>query len=158
MEYVVDAFHAGGLSEVAIDTFTVSSPVDHGFTLTVHDSVETEIPVYQFWPNLVRLNSFPEGIRGPLHYGRRGGFQAFNGNEIDGSIVLVDFDGRDQYLNARMLGAQAVLFLRQWPRRGDQQPGPAQDPGRARRRPLASGYPIPMRRRYCWPPSPVASR
>ena len=65
MEYVVDAFHAGGLTEVAVDTFTVSSPVDHGFTLTVHDSVETEIPVYQFWPNLVRLNSFPDGIRGP---------------------------------------------------------------------------------------------
>ena len=110
MEYVVDAFHAGGLAEVAVDTFTVSSPVDHGFTLTVHDSVETEIPVYQFWPNLVRLNSFPDGIRGPLHYGRRGEFQAFNGKEIEGSIVLVDFDGRDQYLNARMLGAQAVLF------------------------------------------------
>ena len=110
MEYVVDAFHAGGLAEVTIDTFTVSSPVDHGFTLTVHDSVETEIPVYQFWPNLVRLNSFPDGIRGPLHYGRRGEFQAFNGKEIEGSIVLVDFDGRDQYLNARMLGARAVLF------------------------------------------------
>ena len=110
MEYVVDAFHAGGLSEVTIDTFTVSSPVDHGFTLTLHDSVETEIPVYQFWPNLVRLNSFPDGIRGPLHYGRRGEFQAFNGKEIEGSIVLVDFDGRDQYLNARMLGAQAILF------------------------------------------------
>ena len=110
MEYVVDAFRAGGLTEVAVDTFTVSSPVDHGFTLTVHDSVETEIPVYQFWPNLVRLNSFPDGIRGPLHYGRRGEFQAFNGKEIEGSIVLVDFDGRDQYLNARMLGARAVLF------------------------------------------------
>ena len=110
MEYVVDAFQARGLSEVTIDTFTVSSPVDHGFTLTLHDSVETEIPVYQFWPNLVRLNSFPDGIRGPLHYGRRGEFQAFNGKEIEGSIVLVDFDGRDQYLNARMLGAQAILF------------------------------------------------
>ncbi len=110
MEYVADAFHAGGLADVAVDTFTVSSPVDHGFTLTVHDSVETEIPVYQFWPNLVRLNSFPDGIRGSLHYGRRGEFQAFNGKEIEGSIVLVDFDGRDQYLNARMLGAQAVLF------------------------------------------------
>ncbi|MCY4543684.1 MAG: M28 family metallopeptidase, partial [Gemmatimonadetes bacterium] len=110
MEDVVDAFHAGGLSEVTIDTFTVSSPVDHGFTLTLHDSVETKIPVYQFWPNLVRLNSFPDGIRGPLHYGRRGEFQAFNGKEIEGSIVLVDFDGRDQYLNARMLGAQAILF------------------------------------------------
>ncbi|MXZ74795.1 MAG: FtsX-like permease family protein [Gemmatimonadetes bacterium] len=110
MEYVVDAFHAGGLAEVTVDTFTVSSPVDHGFTLTVHDSVGTEMPVYQFWPNLVRLNSFTDGIRGPLHYGRRGEFQAFNGKEIEGSIVLVDFDGRDQYLNARMLGARAVLF------------------------------------------------
>ena len=110
MEYVAEAFQAGGLTDVAIDTFTVSSPVDHGFTLTIHDSVETEIPVYQFWPNLVRLNSFPEGIRGQLHYGRRGEFQAFNGKEVEGSIVLVDFDGRDQYLNARMLGAQAVLF------------------------------------------------
>ncbi len=110
MEYVADAFRTGGLSEVAIDTFTVSTPIDHGFTLSIHDSAETEIPVYQFWPNLVRLNSFPDGIRGPLHYGSRGEFQAFNGKEVEGSIVLVDFDGRDQYLNARMLGARAVLF------------------------------------------------
>ena len=50
MEYVADAFRTGGLAEVAIDTFAVSSPVDHGFTLTVHDTADTEIPIYQFCP------------------------------------------------------------------------------------------------------------
>lgn len=115
MEYVVESFEAGGLSQVTIDSFMVSSPIDHGFTLTLHESKEIKIPVYQFWPNLVRLNSFPDGIKGQLHYGKRGEFQAFNGKEVKGSIVMVDFDSRDQYLNARMLGAKAILFYNNSP-------------------------------------------
>ena len=111
MEYVTESFRTQGLSDVRIDTFTVVSPIDHGFTLTIHDSVDIDIPIYQLWPNLIRLNSFPDGITGRLLYGRRGDFHAFNGHQVNGSIVLSDFDSRDQFLNARMLGAQAILFF-----------------------------------------------
>jgi hypothetical protein len=115
MAYVLDAFRKTGLERVEVDTFSVLSPIDHGFTLTIHDSVQTVIPVYQLWPNLVRLNAFPEGITGPLLYGRKGEFSAFNGRPVEGSVVLSDFDCRDQFLNARMLGAQAVLFFNNAP-------------------------------------------
>ena len=43
MEYVVESFEAGGLSQVTIDSFMVSSPIDHGFTLTLHESKEKKI-------------------------------------------------------------------------------------------------------------------
>lgn len=115
MAYLVDEFKTIGLSRVAVDTFSVASPIDHGFTLALDDSARTEIPLYQLWPNLIRLNSFPEGISGPFLYGAKGEFSAFNGHNVDGSIVLTDFDGRDEFLNARMLGAQAILFFNNAP-------------------------------------------
>ena len=116
MEYVRSAFEEIGLENVTVEPFRVMSPVDHGFTLTIEDGETGEtITVYQLWPNLVRLNSFPDGITGPLLYGQKGEFSAFNGRQVDGSIVLLDFDCRDQYLNARMLGAQAIVFFNSSP-------------------------------------------
>lgn len=116
MEYVRSAFEGIGLEDVSVEPFRVMSPVDHGFTLTIEDGETGEtVTVYQLWPNLVRLNSFPDGITGPLLYGQKGEFSAFNGRQVDGSIVLLDFDCRDQYLNARMLGAQAILFFNSSP-------------------------------------------
>jgi hypothetical protein len=115
MQYVSKSFRNLGLTDVQIDTFGVTTPIDHGFVLTIHDSVEIDIPIYQLWPNLIRLNSFPDGITGRLLYGQRGDFGTFNGHVVNGSIVLQDFDSRDQFLNARMLGAQAILFFNNEP-------------------------------------------
>lgn len=116
MAYVRDRFEAAGLEHVTVEPFRVASPVDHGFTLAIQDSAGmTEIPVYQLWPNVVRLNAFPDGVTGPLLYGRKGEFSAFNGRRVDGGIVLMDFDCREEYLNARMLGAEAILFFNNAP-------------------------------------------
>lgn len=115
MEYVRDTFTDIGLSDVTVEPFNVMSPVDSGFTLTVHGDETPGYPVHQLWPNLIRLNSFPDGITGPLLYGGKGEFSAFNGREVAGSIVLMDFDSREQYLNARMLGAQAIIFYNSGP-------------------------------------------
>ncbi|MBM3264432.1 MAG: M28 family peptidase [candidate division Zixibacteria bacterium] len=113
MQYISDAFHRIGMERIAVDTFSVLSPIDHGFTLTAGDS--TTFPIYQFWPNLIRLDSFPEGVTGTLLYGGKGAFSAFNGHDVEGSIVLCNFDSRDEFLNARMLGAQAIVFFNNAP-------------------------------------------
>ncbi|MEE2710183.1 MAG: FtsX-like permease family protein [Gemmatimonadota bacterium] len=110
MEYVRDQFAAVGLDDVTVEPFKVMSPVDNGFTLVIQSADTTTIKVYQLWPNLIRLNSFPDGISGPFLYGGKGEFSALNGKQVDGSVVLMDFDCQDQYLNARMLGAQAIIF------------------------------------------------
>ncbi|MBI4553627.1 MAG: M28 family peptidase [Candidatus Latescibacteria bacterium] len=68
--------------------------------------------LYSLWPNHVRTSTTPRaGLTGPLLYARKGDFRDFNGNEVKGSIVLMDFDSGENYINARMLGAQAVIFF-----------------------------------------------
>ncbi|SVB68245.1 uncharacterized protein METZ01_LOCUS221099, partial [marine metagenome] len=95
MEYVRDQFAAVGLDDVTVEPFKVMSPVDNGFTLVIQSADTTTIKVYQLWPNLIRLNSFPDGISGPFLYGGKGEFSALNGKQVDGSIVLMDFDCQD---------------------------------------------------------------
>lgn len=110
-EYVRKAFERIGLENVAVDTFRVTVPVDQGARLTITGTGET-FPLYGLWPNRARTPTLPQGgVTGPLIYAGKGDWPLFNGKPADGSIVLMDFDSGDRYLNARMLGAQAVLFF-----------------------------------------------
>ena len=110
-EYVKSSFQTIGLQNIKIDTFQVTIPVDKGGHLTVDGSAR-QIPVHALWPNRARTSSLPpEGINGPLVYAGKGSWPEFNGGTMDGAIVLMDFDSGDRYLNARMLGAQAVVFF-----------------------------------------------
>jgi len=104
------AFERIGLVQVAVDTFQVTVPVDKGGALTVAKTGE-RIALHALWPNQVRGSTTPpEGISGRLIDGGRGEFADFNGWAVDGSIVLMGFGCGLSYLNARMLGARAILF------------------------------------------------
>ena len=135
MEYVVDAFHAGGLADVAVDTFTVSSPVDHGFTADrarLRGDRDTGVPVLAQPGAAEFLSRWDPGPPALRTAGRIPGLQ--RGKRSRGASSWSIFDGREpvsQRADARRAGCPV---LRQRSRRGDQQPGPAQDPGRARRR------------------------
>lgn len=110
-DYVRRAFTDIGLQDVRTDTFRVTTPMDQGAHLTIVDTDE-RIPVYAFWPNRARTSTLPrEGITGPLVYAGRGHWSDFDGKPVDDSIVLMDFDSADRYLNARMLGAEAIVFF-----------------------------------------------
>jgi hypothetical protein len=68
-------------------------------------------PVYPLWPNLVRTSQLPEeGKTFPLVYGGNGELAAFNGKDIAGTAVLMEFNCGSDWLNAPRLGAQAVIF------------------------------------------------
>ena len=85
-------------------------PIDKGGHLRLPDGTVT--PVYALWPNGVRTSSLPDGgIRGPLVYGGKGTLKEVDGKPLDGAIVLLDFDGGQNFLNLATLGARAVLFL-----------------------------------------------
>jgi len=69
--------------------------------------------IYPLWPNLVRTSQLPEeGQEYELVYGGDGKLAAFNGKNIAGTAVLMDFNcnGSD-WLNAPRLGAQALIFV-----------------------------------------------
>lgn len=110
-EFVKQQFDTIGLENVRTDTFTVTVPIDKGSELTISDSGE-HIRLYSLWPNHVRTSSTPpEGLSGPIIYAPKGEFADFNGHPVEGSIILMGFDSGENYINARMLGARAVIFF-----------------------------------------------
>ena len=109
-EYVKGQFEAIGLDDVTVETFEVTVPVDKGASLTVAGSGE-EIKLHCLWPNHVQTPSIPgEGATGSLLYAGRGSFEEMNGKPIEGSVVMMEFDCDQSFLNPRMLGAKAIIF------------------------------------------------
>jgi hypothetical protein len=76
------------------------------------DAVVATYPVYPLWPNLVRTSQLPEeGKTYELIYGGDGRLASFNGKNMEGTAVLMDFNCGSKWLNAPRLGAQAVIFV-----------------------------------------------
>lgn len=98
-----------GESNVKEDSFEATVPMDKGAKLSIGGKDYT---LNCIWPNLVRTSQLPpEGLQGPLIYAGNGELGAFNGKEVNGSIVLVDFNSGLQWMNAPRLGAKAVIFI-----------------------------------------------
>jgi len=113
--YVRGQFETIGLENIRVDTFTVTVPIDKGSTLTIRDTGE-QVRLHALWPNHVRTPTTPaDGLTGPIVYAKKGEFAHFNGHEIEGSVILMDFDSGENYINARMLGAKAIIFLENGP-------------------------------------------
>ena len=110
-EFIRREFARIGLKDIRTEKFRVPVPIDEGATLRVAEWNEAT-PIYCLWPNLVRVpNLPPAGIRGPLIYCGTAAENEFNGQGVEGSISLVEFNCDDRYMTARILGAKAILFL-----------------------------------------------
>jgi hypothetical protein len=98
-----------GDAAVKTETFTATVPMDKGAQLAANGKNYT---LYSLWPNLVRTSQLPpEGLSGPLIYAGAGELSAFNGKDVAGSVVLLDFNCSLDWLNAPRLGAKAVIFI-----------------------------------------------
>ena len=98
-----------GLERIQSESFDVSVPIDKGGQLRLPDGSVT--PVYALWPNGVRTPSLPRGHKGPLVYGVKGALKEVDGKPLEGAIVLLDFDGGQNFLNLATLGTRAVVFF-----------------------------------------------
>jgi len=127
-KYIFEKFQEIGLANVARSPFQVVVPIppdnerwgkklppdqvqrpDHGGTLSVGGQ---EIPLYCVMPNYVRTPMTGEkGISGNLVWAGEGYLADFNGKEIMGSIVLMEFNSFSRWLTAAKLGARAIIFL-----------------------------------------------
>lgn len=71
--------------------------------------------LYPLWPNQVQTAKLPSPERGglvaPIIDVGPGKLANFNGKTVDGSVVMVDFNSAQEWLNAPRLGAKAVLFV-----------------------------------------------
>lgn len=107
--YVEQQFRKIGLDGVRVGKFPVAVPMDRGASITLGGQTRR---IYPLWPNLVRTSQLPpNGLTAPLIYVRNGELSNFNGQDVEGSIVLVDFNSRAEWMNAPRLGARAVVFV-----------------------------------------------
>lgn len=96
-----------GLQNIRYETFQVTVPDvnSRGFlNLGSH-----EIELFPIWPNLVRTSTCD--VRGRLLYGGQGTLEEFNGKDLKGAIVVLEFNSGTRWRNAARLGAAAVIFL-----------------------------------------------
>jgi hypothetical protein len=106
--YIEEEYIKAGLQQVSTESFSVPVPYDRGGSIELSGS---RFPLHALWPNHVRAPSLPEaGIDGRLIDGGHGELEDFDGQPLDGSIVLLGFGSGTAYLRARMLGAAAIVF------------------------------------------------
>ena len=107
-DYVLGEFKRLGL-ETYVQEFDLPTPLDDGCSLEVNGK---RYEIGALWPNLVRTAQVnPDGLRGPLIYVGQGQLSDFDGKLVENSIVLMDFNTSQNWLNASLLGAAAVVFL-----------------------------------------------
>ncbi len=109
--YIEKEFRSIGLQNVHSEEFQLVAPIDKGAEIFL-PSEGKKLALYCLWPNFVRTPTVPpEGISGNLIYVKQGRWSDFNGKQVENSIVLMDFESGTNFLNARLLGAKAVIFL-----------------------------------------------
>jgi len=107
-EYIYQKFLEYGLSNVSYQYYNAAIPIDYETSITVYPE-GIKLPAYAIWPNGI-ATSFVN-ISGNLVYARAGEWGDFNGKEVNGSIVMLDFNSQNHWLRAAELGAKAVIFI-----------------------------------------------
>ena len=101
-KYVEERLQALGLA-TRRDSFAVVVPIDKGGRLEWEDE---SVALYAVWPNGARTSTVPpEGLRVPAIWGGDGDWGDFNGQEVAGRVVVLDFASGDAWLKAASLGA-----------------------------------------------------
>ncbi|MCE2435194.1 MAG: hypothetical protein J4F29_20075 [Candidatus Latescibacteria bacterium] len=110
-QFIKQRFQALGLKNVETETYGVTSPVDEGSQLTIVSSGEV-FPLSGLWPNLVKTSTLPPGgVRTRLIDGGNGEFKAYDGKDVENTVVLMNFNTWNRWLNAAVLGAKQIIFI-----------------------------------------------
>ena len=110
-DFIISEFRRLGMEDVEAETYSVAVPIDQGGSLMVEDTGEV-FTIHGLWPNLVKTTTLPTGgVRGHLLWGGTGDVSEFNGRDIEGAVVLMEFNSWNNWLNAAMLGAQQIVFI-----------------------------------------------
>ncbi|MCS7104781.1 MAG: M28 family peptidase [Thermofilaceae archaeon] len=109
VDYIIEQLNNTGLP-FQVQNFSVVSPIEEESFIEVEGK---RLRVHVLWPNAMFLISptHPEGVTGKLVYAGRGEASEIQGKEINGSIVLMDFNSLNNWLRVADLGAKAVVFL-----------------------------------------------
>lgn len=114
-EYIADQFSQAELKpygeDAYFDYYPVTVPIDRGAAVILSDG--TVLEAFSLWPNMIQeCRTPPEGIKGELIYAGYGSLESFTAEEVEGSIVLMEFNSGDKWIRAASLGAKAVIFMK----------------------------------------------
>lgn len=108
-EYIEKRLAAAGPVESGYIDFALPLRRHHGSKLSIGN---TSLPIHPLYYNAITPQNLPpEGVQGDLIYVGKGELGDFNGLEVVGSIVLMDFDSGRNWLNAASLGAKALIYV-----------------------------------------------
>jgi hypothetical protein len=124
-EYIVQRLEKLGLKDVSEGGLEPKLPYREAYYVTVPwvegqptlevlsgDAVVESYPIYPLWPNLVRTSQLPAaGEEYRMIDGADGKLASFNGKDVGGTAVLMDFNCGTEWLNAPRLGARALVFV-----------------------------------------------
>jgi len=109
--YIQKSFRDIGLDDITVHEYDISIPVDKGGILELVDSGE-QMPLYGLWPNLVRTSTLPEGgLSGKMIDAGDGDYAYLDGKDMEGTVVLMDFNSGDAWLNSAYLGTIGIVFI-----------------------------------------------
>lgn len=109
IDHITQSFESAGLENVGSHRFL--APVPEVLSASLEVRGET-LEIFPWGPNVVYLPMTPkEGLRGPMVYVGDGSLDRFDGKTVQGSIVLMDMESLDNWMNAALLGARALVFL-----------------------------------------------
>lgn len=110
-DYIAGKLREYGL-EVITQEYPVMVPIDVSTSIRVLSPSQRTIDAFALWPNYVQTSvTPPEGITGRLIFVGNGDLKDFDDKIVNGSIVLMEFNSWDNWLNAAKLGAKAVVFI-----------------------------------------------
>jgi len=110
--YIYDCFSQYGLTDLHYKPYNLTVPVDYGANLTILSPTVGNITAFPLLPNEAQTSPTPpQGVEGSLIYAGNGELSDFNGLDVAGNIVLMEFNSGRNWMNAMKLGAKAVVFL-----------------------------------------------
>ncbi|UCE12994.1 MAG: M28 family peptidase [Candidatus Heimdallarchaeota archaeon] len=109
INYIQDFFKQQNLTDIETISYPLLIPLDNKTEIELEGKTYT---AHSLAPNSVQSSKISStGLSGPLIYGGFGEYSELNGREIKGSIVVLEFNSGNNWLNAASLGAKAVIFL-----------------------------------------------
>ncbi len=110
-DFVEAELRAIGVADITREPFEITVPMDKGGELTLTESGE-RFTLYGMWPNLVRTPTLPpEGYQGELIYGGAGEWANYKGQELEGRVVLMEFNSWGRWLQVASMGVRAIVFI-----------------------------------------------
>jgi len=119
-EHIRDELAAAGLDRATVQEFPVAVPIGQQAHLTVIGVEEpVKVPLHPLWPNLARTcMTPPDGLRGRLVDAGGGTESELQGKDLNGAIVVMDWDCDLEWLSAPEFGGRALVFRGERPADG----------------------------------------